>query len=134
MLLQNIYMRKLLLLLGFMLSSFLLFAQQSYTIQVVDSKTGSPVANASVKIKSSNKGVSTNDNGTAVLQASAKDVLEISSIGYKSQEITLSGTGNVKVFLESTSIEYVDVVVVGTRGAPRAKIETAVPVDVIRIN
>lgn len=36
--------------------------------------------------------------------------------------------------LESTSIEYIDVVVVGSRGAPRAKTETAVPVDVIRIN
>lgn len=127
-------MRKLLFTLGFLLSSFFLFAQQSYNIQVVDSKTGKPVANASVKIKSSGKGISTNVNGSAVLQASAGDVLEISSIGYANQELRLSAQSNINVSLEPASIEYLDVVIVGTRGAPRAKIETAVPVDVIRIN
>lgn len=134
MLLQNTNMRKLLFTLGFLLSSFFLFAQQSYNIQVVDSKTGKLVANASVKIKSSGKGISTNVNGSAVLQASAGDVLEISSIGYANQELRLSAQSNINVSLEPASIEYLDVVIVGTRGAPRAKIETAVPVDVIRIN
>ena len=122
------------LLLGLVLSSFLLYAQQTYTVTVTDSKTGNPVANVSVKIKLTNKGTSTGNNGTASLQASANDVLEISSIGYASQEIKLSGQTKITVSLESTAIEYLDVVVVGTRGAPRAKIETAVPVDVIRIN
>jgi iron complex outermembrane receptor protein len=128
------YMRKLMLSLGLVLSSFILFAQQTITITVTDSKTGKPVPNASVKIKSTSKGASTNENGTTTLQASASDILEISSIGYASREIKLSGQTNVNVSLESTAIEYLDIVAVGTRGAPRAKIETAVPVDVIRIN
>lgn len=127
-------MRKLMLSLGLVLSSFSLFAQQTITITVTDSKTGKPVPNASVKIKSTSKGASTNENGTTTLQASANDVLEISSIGYASREIKLSGQTNVNVSLESTVIEYLDIVAIGTRGAPRAKIETAVPVDVIRIN
>ncbi len=127
-------MRKLILSLGLVLGSFTLIAQQTITVTVTDSKTGNPIANVSVKIQSTGKGASTNDNGTASLQASANDMLEISSIGYASQQIKLSGQKNVIVILESTAIEYLDIVVVGTRGAPRAKIETAVPVDVIRIN
>ncbi|MES1223114.1 MAG: TonB-dependent receptor, partial [Bacteroidota bacterium] len=46
----------------------------------------------------------------------------------------LGGQNSITVSLEPTAVEFVDVVIVGTRGAPRAKIETAVPVDVIKIN
>lgn len=127
-------MKKLSLLFSLVLISFALYAQQTYTITVTDSKAGKPVADVSVKIKATNKGGSTTANGTMTLQASVNDVLEISSIGYTSQEIKLSNQTNVLVSLESASIEYSDIVVVGSRGAPRAKIETAVPVDVIRIN
>jgi iron complex outermembrane receptor protein len=127
-------MKKLCLSLSLILSSYLLYAQQSYTIRVIDSRTGNAVSNASVNIKTTNKGGITNTNGTVTLQASANDVIEVSSIGYATQQITLGGQTNINVSLESTSIEYIDVVLVGTRGAPRAKVETAVPVDVIRIN
>jgi hypothetical protein len=117
-------MKKLCLSLSLILSSYLLFAQQSYTITVVDSRTGNPVADVSVKIRSTNKGGVTNSNGSLSLQASANDVLEISSIGYASQEIKLSGQTAVRVSLVSTAIENLDVVIIGSRGAPRAKVET----------
>ena len=123
------------LLLGLVLSSFLLHAQKNYAVKVTDSKTGEPIADASVKIKSTNKGGVTGANGTMVIMASANDVLEVSSVGYSSQEVTIAGQQTaISVILESKAIDYGDVVVIGTRGAPRAKIETAVPVDVIRIN
>ncbi|MBK8786524.1 MAG: TonB-dependent receptor [Chitinophagaceae bacterium] len=127
-------MRKLSLLLSFMLIGLLLQAQKNYTVKVTDSKTRNPITNASVNIKSTSKGAVTNTSGSAVVQALPGDVLEITSIGYASQNVTLSAQTSVSVVLESTSIEYIDVVVVGSRGAPRAKTETAVPVDVIRIN
>jgi len=127
-------MKKLILSLGMILCSYLVFAQQTYTVKVIDSKTGNPVSNASVKSRSTNKGGITDAEGKNIIQASANDVLEISSIGYKSQEITLSGQTEITVSLEATTIDFGDVVVLGTRGAPRAKTETAVPVDVIRIN
>ncbi|HAO46389.1 MAG TPA: hypothetical protein DCQ97_05655 [Chitinophagaceae bacterium] len=127
-------MRKLLFLLSFLLTSSLLFAQQAYTIRVVDAKTGNPVSNASVRVKSSGTGTTTNANGLATVQASAKDVIEITSIGYNFQMITLGTQSSVTVNMETALVDMSDVVIVGTRGAPRAKIETAVPVDVIRIN
>ena len=116
------------------LCTYLVFAQQIYTVKLVDSKTGNPVSNASVKVKSSNKGMFTGANGSNTISAKANDVLVISSIGYKDQEITLGGQTVISISLEPSSVEIADVVVVGTRGAPRARIETAVPVDVIKIN
>ncbi|MEP7256501.1 MAG: carboxypeptidase-like regulatory domain-containing protein, partial [Ferruginibacter sp.] len=127
-------MRKLLLTLSLVLSATLLFAQQSFTIRVIDAKTGNPISNASVKIKASNRGGVTGADGTFLLQASANDVIEVSSIGYNFQSIKLRNQSSVVVNLEALLVDLGDVVVVGTRGAPRAKIETAVPVDVIRIN
>jgi iron complex outermembrane receptor protein len=127
-------MRKLTLLIGMVLSSLLMQAQKNYTITVTDSKTQKAIADASVKIKSSNKGGATNSSGTAIIKAVEGDIIEISIIGYSSQEVTLGSQISINVVLTPASADLTDVVVVGTRGAPRAKIETAVPVDVIRIN
>jgi iron complex outermembrane receptor protein len=117
-----------------MLCSLLLFAQQTYTVKLVDAKTGNPVSNASVKIKSSNKGMFTGPDGSNTIKARVNDVLVISSIGYKDHEMVLGTQSSVTISLEPSTVEIADVVIVGTRGAPRAKIETAVPVDVIKIN
>lgn len=127
-------MRKLLLLLSLVLTSSVLFAQKPVTVRVIDSKTGNPVSNASVKIKSSNKGGVTGSDGTITLQASANDVIEVTSIGYNFQTVKPGNNSSLTISLEAILVDLGDVVVVGTRGAPRAKLETAVPVDVIRIN
>ena len=122
-------MKKLPLSLSLILLSFLLNAQQIYNIKITDLKSKTPIADVSVKIKSSNQGAVSNANGDINIKASVNDILEISSIGYASQEIKLGKQIIVFVSLETASIEFSDIVVVGTRGAPRAKIETAVPVD-----
>ncbi|HPH83806.1 MAG TPA: TonB-dependent receptor [Ferruginibacter sp.] len=127
-------MRKLLLSLCLILGAFVLKAQQTYTIKVTDAKTGNPVSNASVTVRSTKKGVSSGNDGNYSIQARANDVLEITSVGYKKSLVTLSTQLMVTVSLEATSVELEDVVVLGTRGVARAKTETAVPVDVIRIN
>jgi iron complex outermembrane recepter protein len=127
-------MRKLLLSTSLIFCSYLLFAQQNFTVKVTDSKTGNPVTNASVVVKATNKGASTNNEGVFTIQAKPNDVLEITCIGYQPQLVTLSGTSIIEVSLEPSSIDLGDIVVVGTRGAARAKTETAVPIDVIKIN
>ncbi len=127
-------MRKTLLLLAMLISSSLLFAQQTYTVKVTDSKTGNPISNASAIVKSSRKGATTGNDGTCKIQAKENDILEVSSIGYKPQVLTLTASTDVSVSLEASSVDLGDIVVLGTRGAARAKTETAVPVDVIRVN
>src|SRR5258706_6165588 len=127
-------MKKLVLSLGVLLCNYLLFAQQSYTIKVIDSKTGNPIEGASVRLKTSRNGTSTNSNGNCSIQANANDILEITSIGFTSQSLKLGNQTAVTIAMEPVSIDVGEVVVVGSRGAARAKTETAVPVDVIKIN
>ena len=127
-------MRKLLLTLSLICSSYLLFAQQTFTITIKDAKTGEPVTNVSVVVQASQKGASTNSDGVFTIQAKTTDVLEITSIGYKPQLVKLNGSTTITVLLEAASLDLGDIVVVGSRGAARVKTETAVPVDVIKVN
>ena len=127
-------MRKLLFSLSFTLFAFVVMAQNTVTVKVTDAKTGGPVANATVKVRSNGKGGSTNQGGVYKISALSGEVLEITSIGYVTQFQTLKGQSEVLVQLEAVSVDLGDIVVIGTRGAARAKTETAVPVDVIKIN
>ncbi len=126
-------MRKLLLCLSLVLSSYLLSAQQNYTVRVTDSK-GNAVTNASASVRSTSRGASANNDGIIRIQANSGDVLDITSVGYTPTSITLSGSTSVSVSLQASSVDLGDIVIVGSRGTGRAKTETAVPVDVIRIN
>src|SRR5437868_6953092 len=95
-------------------------AQNALTGKVTDSKTGSPVSGASVKVKHSKTGTSTDDNGNFTLQAKPGDILEISSIGYTTQSVSVTGGSNLTIVLEPNSTELKEIVFVGSRGAGRA--------------
>ena len=128
-------MRKLTSLLFFMLLCAIGFAQKiAYTITITDVTSGNNVSNASVKMRGSNTGVSANDKGKCTIQATSGDVIDISSVGYNLVSVTLGSQTNLSVSLTKAVADLSDVVIVGTRGAARAKTETAVPIDVIKIN
>ncbi len=127
-------MRKLLLLSGLLFCCSLVFSQQTYTVKVTDSKTGNAIANASATVKSTRKGATTGTDGTCKVVAKENDVLEVTSIGYAPQLVTLTASTNVSVSLQASSVDLGDIVLVGSRSGGRAKTETAVPVDVIRVN
>jgi iron complex outermembrane recepter protein len=131
---NNKLMKKVFLLLSFLFCSFLLFAQQLYTLTITDGATGNPLPNASAKVKSASKGVIAGSDGLLKIQANVNDVIEVSSIGYKPQSFALGNQTTITVAMDAVLIELGDIVILGTRGAGRAKIETAVPVDVIKIN
>jgi iron complex outermembrane receptor protein len=85
-------------------------------------------------VRGSNTGVSANDKGKCTIQATSGDVIDISSVGYNLVSVTLGSQTNLSVSLTKAVADLSDVVIVGTRGAARAKTETAVPIDVIKIN
>ncbi|MEO6489719.1 MAG: TonB-dependent receptor [Ferruginibacter sp.] len=114
--------------------TYLVFAQQAITVKVTDARTGEPITNASATVRGSGKGASANSGGILRIQANANDVLEVTSIGYSPETVTLGTATEISVSLQPTSVDLGDVVFLGTRGGARAKTETAVPVDVIRIN
>ncbi|HEY6063527.1 MAG TPA: TonB-dependent receptor [Chitinophagaceae bacterium] len=120
------------LFISFLLIASITLAQQTVTGKVTDAN-GLPLAGVSVKSKKTGKGTVTANDGTFRLSVSAGDELEISSVGYEPQTVT-AGPGEIKVVLVQSTEELGQVVLVGSRGSGRAKTETAVPVDIIRIN
>jgi len=127
-------MRNLLLLISLLTISCLLHAQVTITGKVVDAASGNPLGGATVKVRSAKAGKSTNNDGTFTLTAGPDDILEISFIGYSTQSFPLHGQTNITVALQPSSTDLKEIVFVGTRGAGRAKTETPVPVDVIKVN
>lgn len=129
-------LQKFLLILTFLsLSSFWALAQSTVSGKVTDAKTGEPVAGATVSVKGQKTGgTSTDKNGAFTIKAASGATLTISSVGFAPQVITVGSDLTVNVALSPMSAELSEVVFVGSRGAARAKIETPVPVDIIKIN
>jgi iron complex outermembrane recepter protein len=110
-----------------------LFSQKIFTGKVKDEK-GNPLAGVSIKIKNTNKGTTTNSDGNFTIEAKESDVLEISGVGVEAQTITIGTNDSFDISMKIKTTDGDAVVVLGTRGAARAKTETAVPVDIIKIN
>jgi hypothetical protein len=87
--------------------------KQNQTIRgkVIDQNDQSPIIGASIKIKDSQKGVLTNENGEYEIKAKKEDILIISSIGYKEQEI--EAKDSKEVHLKEDAVALNEVVVVG---------------------
>ena len=79
--------------------------------QVVDS-TGEPVIGANIVVKGTNTGVISDIDGNFAIDAPKNSVLLISFIGYKSQEVKVTGP-SVKIVLTDDAEMLNEVVVVG---------------------
>ena len=109
-----------------------LMAQTALSGKITDAESGEPIFGATVVVKGSNVGTITDFDGNYTLNAPAgATTLVVSYIGYKSEELAISG-GKMDVAL-SEGIEIEAVTVIGSRNATRTKLETAVPVDIIPI-
>ncbi len=94
---------------------------------VVDDE-GSPLPGASVVIKGTTTGSTTDFDGVFTINAEVGDTLVVSYIGFESQEVTASN--DMKVQLTS-GVALAEVVIVGSRNPNRTATESTVPVDVI---
>ena len=84
-----------------MLCGTLAFAQnRDITGKVVDSKDGSPLPKISVKIKGTDKGTSTNPDGTFSLESNKEVTLEFSGVGFVPTTIKASPGEKVNINLE----------------------------------
>lgn len=90
------------------------FAQQKTVTGKVTEEDGTPIPNASVQVKGSSVGTTTNASGSFSLSlpATAK-TLVISAIGKATQEVSIGNTTNFAVKLSSATSELSEVVVVG---------------------
>ena len=100
----------------FMLFVGFVYAQQfKISGSVTDHKSGEPIIGASVVIQNTSNGVITDLEGNFVLDHVSKgEVLSITYVGYKSQEIVLDGTKKqFKIVLTEDNEVLDEVVVVG---------------------
>ncbi|MFD2241342.1 SusC/RagA family TonB-linked outer membrane protein [Flectobacillus roseus] len=97
-----------------MLLSFTGLAQQAITGKVTSSEDGQGVPGVSVMIKGTNKGTTTDANGSyKINSSSAKDVLSFSAIGYTTSEVAVGSKNTINVVLNVENQALSEVVVVG---------------------
>lgn len=88
--------------------------QQNIVKGTITDKDGNPIPGATVVIKSTNKGTTTDSNGNFVIEdVPPQSVLLVSFIGYKSQEISIGDRAQVNVTLLEETTALTEVVVVG---------------------
>ncbi|MFT3705075.1 MAG: TonB-dependent receptor [Agriterribacter sp.] len=112
----------------FMFLSASVFAQSTPIKGRLTNDKGDPMANATVLLKGSKNGVTTNDNGEFSINVpSRKSVLVVSAIGYQTQEITVGDQTNVLVkMIAGESAQLDAVVVVGYATQKRVTVTGAV--------
>lgn len=96
----------------FLLLAQIGFAQTRQITGTVNESDGFPLPGASVVIKGTTNGTSTDMDGNFNINAKTGDVLEIKFLGFTTKTLTVSTQNNYKVTLESTSTEMEEVVVV----------------------
>ncbi|MGX7690198.1 SusC/RagA family TonB-linked outer membrane protein [Flectobacillus roseus] len=97
-----------------MLLSFTGLAQQAITGKVTSSEDGQGIPGVSVMIKGTNKGTTTDANGSyKINSSSAKDVLSFSAIGYTTSEVAVGSKNTINVVLNVENQALSEVVVVG---------------------
>lgn len=124
---KHFYMRKLILLfiLGMIFSGYT-YAQRSITGLVLDAN-GTAVANASVLVKGTNFGTSSNNSGEFTIDMPAgRNTLVVSAVGMVEKEVSVQGINNVTITLSSSSTALDEVVVVGYGTQRRSEVTAAI--------
>jgi len=93
---------------------------KTVTGKITSSEDAGPLPGASVKIKGSNTGTSTDGNGSFTIQVpSSNTILVVSLIGYKTQEITVGNRTTIALALSSDSQQLEEVTVSTALGITR---------------
>lgn len=90
------------------------FAQSSYDMKgVVLTTDKKPITGATVIVKDTSTGTTTDANGAFSLKVTPNAILSVSFIGYESQEINVANKKSISIILKETAQAIDDVVVVG---------------------
>jgi len=100
-------------------------AISAQTISGVVTSEDGPLPGATVQVKGSNVGVTTDFDGKFSIQASGSDVLLISFVGFTSQEVSINNQDNLSITLQSSN-ELEEVVVTGYGSQSEREITSAV--------
>src|SRR5690349_10055888 len=88
-------------------------AQQQQVTGTIRDRSGAPMPGVNVVIKGTTSGTSTDADGKFALLTAPNDVLAISFIGYKSQEIAVGNQTTFDITIEEDLTTLSEIVVVG---------------------
>jgi len=98
----------------FMLIGFQIFAQdRMVTGRVTASDDGSGIPGATISVKGTSKGTSSDVNGNYKISVSSNSVLVFSSVGFNTQEVSVGTKTQINISLASDTKDLTEVVVVG---------------------
>ena len=102
--------------------------QQKQSVSgVIKDATGEPVIGASVLEKGTTNGTITDFDGNFILNnVPEKGILVISYIGYKAQEVNISGKTSIKVVVKEDTEVLDEVVVVGYGAQKKASLTSSI--------
>ena len=98
---------------------------------IVTDDTSQPIPGVSVVIKGTTTGTSTDFDGNYTIKANNGDTLVFSYVGYEAQEVTVIGN-TLNVTMQS-GVALDEVILVGSRTAPRSNADSPLPVDVVGV-
>ena len=110
----------------FGLGIFTVFGQKEAISGTVSDNTGQPIPGASIVVKGTTTGTSTDFDGNFTLNASPSDILLVSYIGYATREVPVGIQKTINVTLEEDVAKLDEVVVLGYGSQKRSDISGAV--------
>ena len=123
---MKLYLKSAVFALPMLLLSAGVFAQAHDVKGKVLDEESQPIPGANVMIKGTTTGTITAGNGEFTLKANDGDVLQISYIGYMSEEVTVNGAGPYNVSLSPDMVGLEEVVVVGYGAMKKSDISGSV--------
>lgn len=123
-------MRKMSLIILVALYSFVAKAQKVNVTGTVTDENGKALIGAIVTVKSSKAKTITNESGLFTVSAEKGDMIVVNYVGYETGSHRYDGSGSLSIRLVTAEKNLDEVVVLGSRGIPRTKLESTVPVDV----
>ncbi|MCY7291378.1 MAG: SusC/RagA family TonB-linked outer membrane protein, partial [Ferruginibacter sp.] len=105
----------------FMLFGVLAFAQTRVVTGKIINDKGVGVPNASVNSGNSSIGTSTSADGSFSIRVASGSTLNVSSVGYETQTVSVGNQGSMDVILKTSNVALQEVVVTTALGITRAK-------------
>jgi len=123
-------MKRILLLISFVIGVSYANAQNKISGTVTDSDN-QPLPGASVVEKGTTNGVTADFDGKYSLTVGDNATLIIRFVGYESTEVVVGSQTTINVTLNASELN--EVIIVGSRTAPRSNTDTPLPVDVVAV-
>jgi iron complex outermembrane receptor protein len=126
-------LRKIQLLVLTSLISYFAIAQKATITGTVKDNNGKPLSAATVSAKGVKNKTVTNADGSFAIEVENGTILTVSYIGFETAEVQTQGNTPLNIQLKLAKSNLEEVVVLGSRGVPRTKLESTVPVDVFDV-